>query len=144
MAEAAPVIASCWAAVAPSVDLDHLGEQIDFFRELRAVMPEAGAEYERLRRHMAALQEEQYRAIGIEQQYLDAWRTWTDLRESTDFTSGLMVGVQDYISGLTAANVAQGAVQTGADAFRGGLFNVARGFQSAGEAATESSTSSPR
>jgi lambda family phage tail tape measure protein len=115
----------------------HLQEQLDFYKELREVMPLAGAQYEAIRKQVLDLEEAQYRAIGIGQQYLDVWREWQTLRDATDFMSGLKVAMHDYIAELTPAKAAHDLFTTTTEALSTALFDTATRAKSVGEAFQE-------
>lgn len=112
----------------------NLQEQLHFYDQLRNVMPAAGAEYDKIRQQLLALEETQYRAIGISQQYLDIWRDYSALREATDFMSGMKVAAIDYSAGLTEAKQAQDLFQVGVDGLSQALFDTVTGAKSAKEA----------
>ena len=112
----------------------NLQEQLHFYEQLRDVMPAAGDQYARIRQELLALEEEQYRAIGISEEFLAVWREYSSLREATDAVSGLKVAMMDYVSGLTEAQMAQDLFTTFTDEFSGALFDVVTGAKSAKEA----------
>lgn len=112
----------------------NLQEQLRFYEQLREVMPAAGEQYDAIRQQLLALEEEQYRAIGISEEFLSVWRDQTALREATDAISGLRVAMTDYLSELTGANMAQDFFTTSAQAISSMLYDTVTGAKSAKEA----------
>lgn len=116
------------------VSTDHLQEQLRFYDELRHLMPAAGEKYDEIRKQLLDLEEEQLRAIGISEEFLEVWRKQKELGEGTDFFSGLMKAIQDYIDKLSDANLAQEAFTSTMNAIQSNLVDLIMGSKDAGEA----------
>lgn len=132
--EAAGYIEKFKEAQGKEVRTEHLQEQLQFYKDLRAIMPAAGAEYAKIREELLALEEAQLRAIGISEEFLAVWREQMELREATDFISGLKLGVQEFTGSLTAAKGAQDLVSTAIGASTDAMTDFFTGAKTAGEA----------
>ena len=106
-AEATAKLEEFKAAQAVEVNTNNLQIQLDFYEQLRSVLPQVGEEYTKLRDKMLEVQAAQYRASGISGDMVDAWVENTRLREATDGYSGLKRAVIDYTATLTPAASAE-------------------------------------
>jgi hypothetical protein len=127
-AKAAEYMEKFKEAQAIEVRTENLQLQMDFYDKLRSVLPAAGVEYAKLREEMLQLEAAQYRAIGMNPEWVKIWEVKTRIQEATDAFSGLQRAFDDYIGGLTPAKAAMDLFQESqgalTDALVEGLWNV--------------------
>ena len=133
-AEADAMIEKFRLGLEKQVNTKHLSEQLDFYKELRGVLPQAGEKYAELRQQILDQQAAQLEGIGITREAIAEWRGWQELREGTDAVSGLTVAIHDYIDGLTAASQAQGAFQVFTSGTETAFVSMITGAKSARDA----------
>lgn len=112
----------------------NLQEQLQFYDELRSVMPAAGEQYANIRNQLLDLEAAQLSSIGVTEEHIAAWRQWQELREGTDAMSGFTVAIHDYMDGLTAASQAQSAFQVFTSGTETAFVSMITGAKSARDA----------
>ena len=132
--EAAEYLERFNAARADKVNTEHLQEHLAFYEKLRNVMPSAAAEADRIKEKLLEMEIAQLRAIKVNEEFLESFRKWSQLRESKHFLDGVVVGLADYVSKLNWADQAQDFAKTSLDGLSSSLFDVVKGTKSASEA----------